>query len=246
MSQKRTHRIACPFCGREQDVELYDSILVDEEPELRTALLSNRVNRVECEGCGKGFRVDKPMVYQDRGAGVFILYDPLQAGRTLAEAEEAFLAAKRELENLLPKDVPAPEMNLVVEWSELVERIFSEEEGLDARLLEHVKYMMYQQNPGKLPAAAKGLLFDAQDSTDEQLCFVVQDRATRKLEAVLNFARKDYEALLNVFDDGKNLELLREQFPGPYFNGREKYLADTAEEGDGGRGGCGCGCGCGE
>ena len=86
-------------------------------------------------------------------------------------------------------------------------------------------------------------MFDAQDSTDEQLCFVVQDRETRKLEAVLNFSRKDYEALLNVFDDGKQLELLREQFPGPYFNGRVKFLEDEGEEhGDGHE----CGCGCGE
>lgn len=243
MSQKRKHRIACPFCGTEQDVELYDSILVDEEPELRAALLSNRVNRVRCEGCGKDFRIDKPLVYQDREAGVFIQYDPLIAGRTLAEAEQAFLAARRELERLLPKDVPAPEMHLVVEWSELIERIFSEEEGLDARLVEHIKYMMYQQNPQKLPAAQKGLLFDAQDSTDEQLCFVVQDRGTRKLEAVLNFSRKDYEALLNVFDDGAQLALLREQFPGPYFNGRLKFLEDEGEEhGEG----CECGCGCGD
>ena len=136
------------------------------------------------------------------------------------------------LERLLPKDVPAPEMHLVVEWSELIERIFSEEEGLDARLVEHIKYMMYQQNPGKLPAAKKGLLFDAQDSTDEQLCFVVQDRASRRLEAMLHFARKDYEALLNVFGSGQGLKLLMDQFPGPVVNGRLKFLQDRLLEKD--------------
>ena len=223
-------------------MELYDSILVDEEPELRAALLQNRINRVECRECGKSFRIDKPMVYQDREAGVFIQYDPLVGGRTLEEAEETFRAARKELERLLPPDVAAPEMHLVVEWSELIERVFSEEEGLDARLLEHVKYMMHQQNPEKLPADKKGLLFDAQDSTDEQLCFVVQDRATKKLEAVLNFARKDYEALADVFGDGEGARLLMEQFPGPYLNGRLKFLADSREEG-GHAHGCDCGCG---
>ena len=49
------HEIACPLCGQEQSVELWDSINVDSEPELREALLLNRVNRVECAGCGKGF-----------------------------------------------------------------------------------------------------------------------------------------------------------------------------------------------
>lgn len=229
MPQKRKHEIACPFCGREQEVELWDAIDVDEQPELREALLRNRVNRVECAGCRKSFRIDKPLVYQDRGQDIFIHFDPLTGGRTLAEVEQAFRAAMAELNRLLPKDVPPPETHLVVEWSELIERIFLLEEGLDARLVEHIKYMMYQQNADRLPAEQKGLLFDAQDSTDEQLCFVVQDRATRKLEAALNFSRADYEALVNAFDSEDQLALLEEQFPGPYLNGRGRYLQDQAE-----------------
>lgn len=229
MSQKRKHEIACPLCGKEQPVELWDSINVDSEPELREALLLNRINRVECAGCRKSFRVDKPLIYRDREQDVFIHFDPLVGGRTLPEAEKSFRDAMAELNRLLPKDVLPPEAHLVVEWSELIERIFLLEEGLDARLVEHVKYMMFQQNADKLPADKKNLLFDAQDSTDEQLCFVVQDAATKKLEAVLNFSRADYEALVNVFDSGDQLALLEEQFPGPYLSGRLRYLQDLAE-----------------
>jgi hypothetical protein len=230
MSQKRKHEIACPLCGREQEVELWDSINVDSEPELREALLLNRVNRVECAGCRKSFRIDKPLVYQDREQDIFIHFDPLVGSRTLVDVEKSFQTAMEEMNRLLPKDVPPPETHLVVEWPELIERVFLLEEGLDARLVEHVKYMMFQQNEDKLPAARKGLLFDAQDSTDDQLCFVVQDRATKKLEAVLNFARADYEALLNVFDSDDQMALLEEQFPGPYLNGRLRYLQDVAEQ----------------
>ncbi len=229
MSQKRKHEIACPLCGQEQLVELWDSINVDSDPELREALLSNRINRVECAGCRKSFRVDKPLIYRDRDQDVFIHFDPLVGGRTLPDAEKAFREAMDELNRLLPPDVPSPEAHLVVEWSELVERIFLLEEGLDARLVEHVKYMMFQQNPDKIPADKKNLLFDAQDSTDDQLCFVVQDVATRKLEAVLNFSRADYEALVNVFDSDDQLALLDEQFPGPYLSGRRRFLQDLAE-----------------
>lgn len=251
MTTKRKHQISCPFCGHEQEVELYDSIRVDQDPEARVALLSNRLNRVECAKCGKSFRIDKPLVYQDREAGLFLQYDPLTNGRSIAEAEAALTSAQRQLAGLLPKGVKPPEMFLVVEWAELVERIFTEEEGLDARLVEHIKYIMFQQNPAKLPAREKGLLFDAQDSTDDQLCFVVQDRSTRKLEAVLNFARTDYEALVNVFDSGPQLQLLMEEFPGPYLNGRLKFLQDQAEAelagdaGEDGPHGDGCDCGCG-
>jgi hypothetical protein len=230
MSQKRIHEIACPFCGREQNVELWDSINVDSEPELREALLLNRVNRVECAGCHKSFRIDKPLVYRDREQDIFVHFDPLTGGRTLEEVEQSFREAMGEMNRLLPKDVPPPEAHLVVEWSELIERIFLLEEGLDARLVEHIKYMMFRQNEDKIPAERKGLLFDAQDSTDDQLCFVVQDRTTKKLEAALNFSRADYEALLNVFDADDQMALLEEQFPGPYLNGRLRFLQDQAEQ----------------
>jgi len=230
MSQKKTHEIACPLCGREQEVELWDSVDVGEDPELRDRLLSGLINRVECAGCKKWFRIDKPLVYHDREQDIFIHLEPLAGGRTLKQAEKGFQEVLKELENLMPEDVAPLEIHLVVEWSELIERIFLLEEGLDARLVEHIKYMMFQQNPDKIPAEKKGLLFDAQDSTDDQLCFVVQDRATKKLEAVLNFARADYEALVNVFDSDDQMALLEEQFPGPYLNGRLRYLRDMAEQ----------------
>ena len=230
MSIKRTHHISCPFCGHEFSVELYDSIRADQDPADRAELLAGRVNRVECPSCHKSFRVDKPLLYQDRAAGLFLQYDPLVNGRTIEEAESDLRAAQRQMASILPAGVQAPEMFLVVEWSELIERIFTEEEGLDARLVEHIKYVMYQQNPEKLPATEKGLLFDAQDSTDENLCFVVQDRSSRKLEAVLNFSRSDYEALLNIFDNGPRLQLLHDEFPGPYINGRLKFVRDQLDD----------------
>ena len=226
MSQKRTHEIACPFCGHEQTVDLYDSIVVDSQPELRAALLANRINRVACEKCKKDFRVDKPLVYHDREQEIFIHFDPLISGRQLDEAEESFETAMSALHDLLPENIQPPETYLVVEWTELIELIFLLEEGLDARLVEHIKYMMYQQNPTKLDPVHKGLLFDTQDSNDEQLCFVVQDRKTKKLEAMLHFSRADYEALVNIFDTPEQQALLREQFSGPYLSGRLKYLQD--------------------
>ena len=232
MSQKSHHDIACPGCGAELCVELYDSVLVDEEPGLRTDLLTGKLNRVTCGKCGKSFRVDQPLVYHDREQEIFIHYHPLVGGATMETAVDAFNRAMAELRRLVPAGMRLPETHLVLEWSELAERIFVLEEGLEPRVVEHIKYMMFQQNPGKLDASAKGLLFDAQDSTDEQLCFVVQDRASRRLEAMLHFARKDYEALLNVFGSGQGLKLLMDQFPGPVVNGRLKFLQDRLLEKD--------------
>jgi hypothetical protein len=269
MSKSSRHAIACPFCHAERDVELWDVLNIDHNPELRAEILQNRLNRVDCPSCGKAFRVDKPLFYRDPEQEIFIHYDPPTAERPLEAVFHDFEEAKKQLQSLLPADVPAPELHLVLNWNELVERIFLLEEGLDEKIVEHIKYMIYKANPDRIAADAKNLLFDAEDSTDDQLRFIVQDRATRKLEAQLDFARADYEALFNLYSDD-HADLLDQWFPGPYVNGRIRFLADRQAEtlddpanndplpgaapgGHGHDGGCGddgcgdddCDCGCG-
>lgn len=253
MSKSSRHAIACPFCHAERDVDLWDVLNIDHNPELRAEILQNTLNRVTCPSCGKAFRVDKPLIYRDPEQDIFIHYDPPTADRSLETVFRDFEEAKTQLKSLLPADVPTPELHLVLNWNELVERIFLLEEGLDEKIVEHIKYMIYKANPDRIAADAKNLLFDAEDSTDEQLRFIVQDRATRKLEAQLEFSRADYEALFNLYSDD-HADLLDQWFPGPYVNGRIRYLADRqAEEADeepaaeahrGHDHGGDCGCGC--
>ena len=229
MSQKSTFQISCPFCRHEQTVELWDALNVQEDPGLREELLASRINLVTCGACEKHFRVDKSLVYIDVDQEIMVHLEPLTKGRTLEQVSADFVEAERLLQKKFPPDVPAPSIHLVVDWAELIERIFVLEEGLDSRVIEYVKYGMHRMNPKKLPADKKRLLFDVADSSDEQLTFVVQDLESRRLEATLNFSRTDYEGLLNLFDGDEQTALLLEQFPGPYFNGRMRYLQDQLD-----------------
>lgn len=229
MSKKSVHAIACPFCGKDQEVELWDAVSVDDDPQLHEGLLMNRLNTVSCEACGETFRVEKPLFYRDNEAEIFIYFDPVREGHSLEQVEQHFEIAEKQLKALLPPDMPAPKLHLVVEWRELVERVLVLEEGLDPRVLEHIKYMTYRANPDRLPAREKVLLFNAQDTTEENLRFVIQDIQTRKLESQLDFARENYDALADVYS-GEDAGLLDAWFPSPYVNGRLRYLAD--EEND--------------
>ena len=49
MSAQKTYNIRCPKCGHEQKVELYDSVNVTQQPDLKTALFENRLNRILCQ-----------------------------------------------------------------------------------------------------------------------------------------------------------------------------------------------------
>jgi len=76
MSAQKTYSIRCPQCNHTQNVELYDSINVAQQPELKEALFQNRLNRVVCEDCSASFRIDKPLLYHDADRNILIHWMP--------------------------------------------------------------------------------------------------------------------------------------------------------------------------
>jgi hypothetical protein len=173
--------------------------------------------------------VDKQLVYSDPDRRVLIFWFPNDESG-FDRDEERFLTATAEITKSLPEDVEAPSVHLVFNRTELIERIFMKEAGLDERIIEYIKYTMYTRNVKKLEPSAKALLFNAHDSNDSVLCFVVQDLKTRKFEAVLHYERKGYDALKEAFaDEEKSFDLL-ELFPGPYISARHNLLRELRTE----------------
>lgn len=228
MSQQNSYTIHCPKCRHEQAVQLYESINVKDTPELKEKLLANQVNQVTCAQCGLVFRVDKPLVYHDPARSIMIYLVPI--GDAAPESRERELGdLLRRMNGLLPAGIKAPEVCLVFSRTELVERIFLFDAGLNERVIEYIKYMIYTRNLTRVNPADKALLFDAQDSTPETLRFVVQDLASRKLEAVLDYGREAYTALCEMFDKDSQTPNLLELFPGPHISARALLLREGAK-----------------
>lgn len=229
MSNKSTYRIACPKCGHEQSVELYESVNVKTDPALKDQLLRNELNSVSCGECKFSFRVDKQLVYSDPDRRILVFLYPADEA-AYDRDEEKFLTAVAEITRALPEDVQAPSVHLVFSRTEMIERIFLKEAGLDERIIEYIKYTMYVRNAKRLDPAAKALLFNAHDSTDSTLCFVVQDVKTKKFEAVLNYERAGYTALESAFADEEKAFDLLELFPGPHVCARHNLLREMRAE----------------
>ncbi len=228
MSQQKTYNIRCPQCQQDQDVQLYEAVNVQHSPELKQRLMANQLNTVTCGQCGLTFRVDKPLLYHDP-AKRFMIYQIPVSGKSAEEGERQFTDSLGQLSSLMPKDIQSPDVSLVFSRTELVERIFLRDAGLNERIIEYIKYMIYTRNSAKVDAARKILLFDAEDSTPEALCFVVQDAESRKLEFVLQYDRKTYAALCETFDKDDQTPTLLELFPGPYISARRLVLKETSE-----------------
>jgi len=225
MSEKQPYQIKCPKCGGKQQVDLHESLNVRKDPELRGLLMTNKINEVVCASCGFSFRVDKPLVYIDPDRQLLIYLIPAREEQ-YDTGEDQFNEFIRNMLSLLPADFRAPEVQLVFNRTELIERIFLVEAGLNPRIIEYIKHRIYVQNGARVPPGTKQILFNAEDSGEENLCFVVQDIATRQFEAVLHYPRETYEALDEMFDDGEKGADLMELFPGPYFSARRLFLQD--------------------
>jgi hypothetical protein len=233
MSNRRLYPIQCPRCQASQEVELYESLNIKEQPELKQLLMTNQLNAVTCPACQFQFRVDKNLLYSDPDRRLLIYWIPATE-QQYEQGEDTFSELVQNMTSLLPSDLRAPEVHLVFNRTELVERIFLLEAGLDVRTIEYIKYSIYTRNTGKLDPVNKILLFNAQDSTPEHLCFVIQDAATRKFEAMLQYERAVYTALSEAFADGEKAADLLELFPGPHVSARalllQEIMAEVEEE----------------
>lgn len=227
--QQKNYIIRCPKCRHDQTVQLYESINVKTSPELKQKLMANQLNTVTCEQCALTFRVDKPLLYHDPGKRFMIYQIPVSGNNTAENSERQFTDSLGRLSSLMPKDIQPPDVSLVLSRTELVERIFLRDAELNERIIEYIKYMIYTRNPTKVNAVNKILLFDAEDSTPEALCFVVQDVKSRKLEFTLQYERKTYAALCETFDKDDQTPTLLELFPGPYISARRLVLKEIEE-----------------
>lgn len=214
--------ITCPTCGVNQDVELHESINVQSNPELKQALLENRFNRVTCADCDASFRIDMPVLYSDPEHEIMIHWIPETKTLKCDKIIEDFEQSLEEINKILPKDVTPPKVRLVITRIELVELIFILEAGMSQRVVEYVKYSIYTRNPEKVPFQTKQLLLNIQDSTDDELCFAIQDVKTKELSTILRYGRAAYDSMVELYKETP--EDFVGMLPGPYISARQLLL----------------------
>jgi len=64
MSTCEKHNIRCS-CEREFEADLWDSINVTKDPDIKRTLLNGELNVVVCPSCGLLFYVEKFLIYHD-------------------------------------------------------------------------------------------------------------------------------------------------------------------------------------
>jgi transcription elongation factor Elf1 len=224
MSIQRTVEIQCPSCGAQQQVQLYEVINVQQEPALKEALMHNQLNRVVCESCDLDFRVDLPLLYTDATQEMMIHWVPESAQVSREQILEEFDEAIERMNAEASEELALPSVRLVMSRVELVELIYMLEEGINQRVIEYIKYSMYTRNSEKLNPHTQRLLLNVEDSTDEELCFVVQEVETQQLGEILRYGKAAYHSLLELHEEDP--DEFMELFPGPCISARDVLLEE--------------------
>jgi len=227
MSRSATYTIRCPSCGLQQEVELYESVNATSDPHLKDALMHNGLNRVDCPDCGATFRVDMPLLYSDPGHNVLIHWMPETEEMPRERILEEFDGALDQINDMMPADVDLPRVRLVFTRVELVELIYLIEAGFNQRVVEYVKYSIFTRNLDKVDPAKYRLLLNVEDSTDEELCFVMQDVLSQELGGILRYGRSAYSSMCDLYEEQP--DEFTEMFPGPCISARNLLLDDEVE-----------------
>ncbi|MFL2859637.1 MAG: CpXC domain-containing protein [Pontiellaceae bacterium] len=221
----KAYNIRCPKCSLTQDVILYDSINVDENPQFKDLLMKNKFNRVICEDCEFDFRVDLPLLYRDLKNNILIHWIPETNQHLAEDILEEFDEIIEHIDNGFDTKNITPNIRLVMSRVELIELIYLIESSMNERVVEYIKYNIYSRNKTKVEPKSNRLLLNVEDSDEHELCFVIQNIETNQLGEILRYGRASYSSLQDLFNEDP--EEFLQMFPGPYISARYLLLEEA-------------------
>jgi uncharacterized protein YbaR (Trm112 family) len=94
-------QIACPVCRQPITIQVRQIIDVNEEPQLKRDLLSNRLNAFTCPVCKNAGALASPFLYHDADKELALLFIPMNLNVREADQQRMIGKLRR------PSDQPA-------------------------------------------------------------------------------------------------------------------------------------------
>ena len=131
MSMHHIEQIKCPKCGKDAEFEIWNSINVDLNPEMREKVLDGTLYDFKCQHCGHEDKIAYPILYNDMTHN-FMIYYCDESG--VKECEEALTNIMNdELAKEITKDA---RYRIVTNYFQLAEKIKIFESCFDDRMIE--------------------------------------------------------------------------------------------------------------
>lgn len=205
--------VPCPSCGSDVAVEV-SCIITPGSDELRE-LFAGALNQNRCPQCGASFVLGTPLVFRDSEQHFIVYYMPIDDRSSWREVE----ARITDIGNRVFAEIPEnarPQCRLTFRRRNFIEKIASHRAGLDDRLLEYVKYQLYNRPVDPIDQIRSELLFDFSGADDDKLVFLLFDRETGEPTGAAHLPMEVYHELEEAFRGDSLEEELDHLFPGPY------------------------------
>ncbi len=186
MSKAAPASLNCPFCGTAQEVNLYDSVNVSVDPELKDAVLEQTINTFNCFNCSKNVSVHKNLLYHDMDNKLLIY---LLDWESEAEAESTV--------SFFSLLFAYQKMRSVRSLNHLKEKILIFENGLNDYIIEIIKCAFAEKlvahidHQDPVAFAADNVFFcelaENEEQTSQDLSFIALNTNQGKL-----FIKQDF------------------------------------------------------
>lgn len=201
--------LPCPKCGAEQQVTAVTTVGPDDKNLER--LFGGELNKVRCQACDAEFIIQVPIVFRDDERRFLIYCLPLDEQGAAEQVEEQMEALTDEVFTEFNSD-ELPDCRLTLNRRHFIEKIAIHRHQLDDRLIEYIKYQMYQQ--GDIDEVRSELLYDFSSETGDVIPFIVFDRETGNAQAGAHLPRDVYDELAEMFAANEELASeIEELFP---------------------------------
>jgi hypothetical protein len=213
--------VRCPACHAEVEVALTYSIEPGTQDFKR--LFEGKLNQANCASCSTGFAVSTPLVYRDDAGGLLVYQMPLDDQSSWQDVEQQV----EELADGIFKDLDEelkPDCRVTFHRRNFIEKIASFAAGLDDRLLEYIKYQLYNREDEPVDRVRYELLLDFSHGDEQRLVFLLFNRETGDASNAAYIPMATYEDLEDAFQNDTGLaEELDRLFPGAYVSVERLY-----------------------
>lgn len=204
MTVKHSQSIKCLKCKKASDFEFYESINTALDPKLKQRVKNFDIFKFVCPHCGSEQFVNYSFLYHQMEDQIMIFYcqDEEEVNKVRSLYAEDFATATDENGVERPIDTSGYRRRIVIGADELVEKIRIFDAGLDDRLMEIYKVMLFGQMQAELAEIPGGsdvdeVFVDEQLDGSLDLVFVAQGRAV----GAVPFAQEVYDVIKAQYEE---------------------------------------------
>ena len=147
MSINLKQSVKCPKCSQMSDVTVWSSITVKDSIDLKSDLLSGKINMFKCPSCEHTALMPHPMLYNDEEKRLMISFsptdDPVLKEQMFSNIKDSS-SKSGELEKL-----EGYNLRFVTEYNELLEKVLIFDSELNDKAIEVIKLMILSQEVDK-------------------------------------------------------------------------------------------------